>query len=443
MTNQRFSGKMTRRDLLKYGGGALGALIGGAALSKALLTPERVVQAASLPAQMGINPQVDLPANLSLVGSDGWIHLPADASIGSYFPDPWGPTPDLNTYMFGFRNVTGLGQTQIDNQKMKVQASAPLLTLRENETFVIQLGNLGLQMRPDLTDSHTVHWHGFRNAIPMFDGEPSSSVAVPIGRLLKYVYQPKDPGTYMYHCHFEDVEHVHMGMTGMAIIRPAQDGNTSYYPSGKYVYNDGNGSTGFDREFMMMMSEVWAFAHWCDAHIQLPDWSDYKPDFYLLNGRSYPDTLAPNGGGTDMGTGDLIAPSGRPELQFQPYSSLVRANAGDRVLLRFSNLGYETQAMTLGGLKMRVVGKDATLMRGRDSSDNSFTTSTVTIGPGESVDAIFVAPPHQGGNPDRYLLYNRNYHRVNNAGGSGMGGQVTEIHVYPAGTLPAQTQPNT
>ena len=36
----------------------------------------------------------------------------------------------------------------------------------------------------------------------------------PIGRDFTYYYQPRQPGTYMYHCHFEDVEHVQMGMTG-------------------------------------------------------------------------------------------------------------------------------------------------------------------------------------------------------------------------------------
>ena len=78
-------------------------------------------------------------------------------------------------------------------------------------------------------------------------------------------------------------------------VRPLQDGNTTLYPSGKYMYNDGDGSTGFDREFAMFLSEVWAEAHWADAHIQLPEWSDYRADFSLLNGRVYPDTLAPNG----------------------------------------------------------------------------------------------------------------------------------------------------
>ena len=105
---------------------------------------------------------------------------------------------------------------------------------------------------------------------------------VPAGTVFRYVYRPRDPGTYMYHCHVEDVEHVHMGMTGLVFVKPKQDGNTTLYPSGKYLYNDGNGSTGFDREYAMFLSEVWAEAHWADAHIQLPEWSDYRADFVLL-----------------------------------------------------------------------------------------------------------------------------------------------------------------
>ncbi len=45
----------------------------------------------------------------------------------------------------------------------------------------------------------------------------------------------------------------------------------------------------------MLLTEVWAESHWADAHIQLPEWSDYHADFGLINGRAYPDTLAPNG----------------------------------------------------------------------------------------------------------------------------------------------------
>ena len=92
--------------------------------------------------------------------------------------------------------------------------------------FKVKLTNLGLALRPDLFDAHTLHWHGFRNVIPFFDGEPTGSVAVPTGREFTYVYRPRDPGTYMYHCHVEDVEHVHMGMNGLVFVRPLQNGNT-------------------------------------------------------------------------------------------------------------------------------------------------------------------------------------------------------------------------
>ncbi len=75
----------------------------------------------------------------------------------------------------------------------------------------------------------------------------------------------------------------------------------------------------------------------------------------------------------------------------------MTCNAGERVLLRFANLGFRESAMTLAGIKMKVVGKDATPMMGRDGTDTSYEASTVSFGAGESIDAIFTAPPHSGG----------------------------------------------
>ena len=55
-------------------------------------------------------------------------------------------------------------------------------------------------------------------------------------------------------------------------------------------------------------------------------------------------------------------------------------------------------------------------MRGRDGTDTSYATDTITIGAGESFDAIFTAPPYtRGSGPyDTYMLYNRAYPRSNN-----------------------------
>jgi hypothetical protein len=124
------------------------------------------------------------------------------------------------------------------------------------------------------------------------------------------------------------------------------------------------------------------------------------------------------------------------------------------VLLRFANLGFRDAAMTLAGIKLRVVGKDATPMKGRDGTSTSYEASTVSFGAGESIDAIFTAPGLDAANlkPDAgdgrgpynaYVLHNRAYARSNNlGGGAGFGGQRTELRVYQA-PLPPQTVPNT
>ena len=434
---RRRPGLHRRRFLQAAGGTALAA--GAVTWTGGWLAPEAATSATG-------------PADLYWGGTDGWIHLPPTPAIPPFHPDKLAPAP-FTTYIFGFRNLTGLTATQRHAQKNKAQHSAPLFWAPQYDPahpkdFTVTLTNLGLALRPDLFDAHTLHWHGFRNVIPFFDGEPTGSVSVPAGREFTYVYRPRDPGTYMYHCHVEDVEHVHMGMTGLVFVRPLQDGNTTLYPSGRYLYNDGDGSTGFDREFAMFLSEVWAEAHWSDAHIQLPEWTDYHPDFSLLNGRVYPATTAPNGSIDPFNpvrdpSGDLIAPADHPELQYQPNSSLVTCNAGDRVALRFANLGFRESAMTLAGIPMTVVGRDATPLRGRDGTDTTYVTDTLNIGPGESYDVIFKAPPHSGtGEFDTYLLYNRSYTRSANLAPGGYGGQTTEIHVYPAHTVGPQSYPN-
>ena len=92
---------------------------------------------------------------------------------------------------------------------------------------------------------------------------------------------------------------------------------------------------------------------------------------------------------------------------------------------------------------MHVIGKDATQLK-NGTTDLSYLANTETMGTGESRDILFIAPTHSGGTgPDRYLFYNTNPARLVNGGHSGYGGQMTEIHVYPTGTLGPQSQPNT
>lgn len=449
--------KLSRRGFLKLGAGLAAAATGAYVLPRALLKPATAAA-----------PPVNTTPNIHLAATDGWIKIPgADMYQGAALihPDPYAPN-GTSTYMFGFTDVTAFNgdRAQIMTQKMAAWHTAPWIGVDQEADFWLKLTNLGFTMRPDLTDAHTVHWHGFKNAIPMFDGEPHSSMGVSVGSDLMYYYRPHDAGTYLYHCHVEETEHIHMGMTGVAYVRAAQNaGNGGSIPQARlaggaggapmgYAYNDGVApgapmSTAYDREYLQIFTEVWAYMHWCDAHIQLVDWTDYKADFYLINGRAYPDTLLPNH--------DPYAPAMQgTAMQHQPHSALIQAQAGERVLLRLINLGFQPITVTVPGIKLRAVGRDASLLRGlvngaRTGADLSFETNSLGMGSGETWDVIFTAPTpaayddldEQSRPCKKYLLYNRNLQHLSNGGADGAyGGQMTEIRVYPS--LAAQTQAN-
>ncbi len=362
------------------------------------------------------------PVNRALVATDGYITLPGRPAV-------------KDVYIFGFKEVptTMSVSDLVSTYKNKAEHTAPMLGFDQESDINIAVTNLGLKDRPDLVDSHTLHWHGFRTPLAVFDGVPEVSIAVPELRTFTYAYRPHDPGTYMYHCPFEDVEHVQMGMTGIVFVRSLQ--------GAKRAYNDGNGSTNFDREFPILLNEIWTLIHDHDHNIQETIHTDYNPDYFTLNGRVYPQTIQPNR--------DTPGFTPNPDLDGQPNSSLIQVNAGDRALLRLASLGYQQHAMQLPGIQMKVIGQDSTLLRGRDGTDLSYVSDTLYIGPGEARDVLFTAPAYSASNEsesdsvgtyNKYLFRNHDARKLANPGSSGLGGMATEVRVYPAGTLTAQTK---
>lgn len=320
--------------------------------------------------------------------------------------DGWIKMPDgTQHYIFGFCDITGIPENQIFEYRGKATLLAPLLEVYEGDEVYLTLTNLGFPGRPDLDDTHTIHWHGFPNQIPLWDGVPEASLSVPVGRDFEYYYRPKDPGTYMYHCHFEPVEHIQMGMVGPLVVRPLLEKDPNY--SGrKFAYNDL--ATEYHREVFIFITEMDARAHDLIANVQGFDWTEYSPQYWLINGRSYPDT---------------VEPSPTPVLPFQPFSSLVEAHPGEKVLLRFVNLGFQQHSLQLLGIPLTVVGQDAKRVRGIHGEDLTCKRNTIYIGAGQTVDAIFTAPQ-----PGIYPLYNRNYHK-NTIAGKELGGMITEIRI--------------
>jgi FtsP/CotA-like multicopper oxidase with cupredoxin domain len=430
------------------------------------------------------------------VATDGYAAMPDPSiveAVGVYYPDLLAPVNEdgvgQNLYIFGFDDVTDIEGFRNSNLfapwdpdslvnpidfKTQAQISAPLLYCDDGDDLRITLENLGLGVRPDLFDPHTIHWHGFANQIPYFDGVPDASLSVPSGSELTYRYLPVDVGTYMYHCHVEDVEHVHMGLTGMVFIRTSETAlnsagtGTKWNDAGlisgyKYAYYDS--STQYDREYAILLTEANVENHWNDGHIQESDWSEYRSTFGLMNGRSWPDTIEPNGSffdrddftATSNGTwrDSQLSAGVAARLAYQPNSSLIQANAGERVLLRISNLGFDEHSLVLPGLEMTMVGRDAKFLGqgrsdyfpdGDNRDDITKKTYRIDIGPGESRDLIFTAPAPTG-SPDVYPFYDRSIlFRKKQASASTVldsyGAMRTEVHIYPANFLLPQDHPN-
>ena len=113
-------------------------------------------------------------------------------------------------YMFSFADLTGVGDVNgngdISDDVMAAGTlaaawPAPLIAVDQGDEFYLTLTNVGMLIRPDLFDPHTVHFHGFPNASAVFDGLPESALSINMGASLTYYYNLVEPGTFMYHCH--------------------------------------------------------------------------------------------------------------------------------------------------------------------------------------------------------------------------------------------------
>ena len=380
---------------------------------------------------------------------------------------------------------------------------APLMAIDEDDEFFLTLTNVGQIMRPDLFEQHTVHFHGYPNASGFYDGVPDASVAINIGGSFTYYYLAPDAGTYFWHCHITPPEHLEMGMVGQLYVRPRQNrlsGNlqaalfsleappanptsptTQEYErlrkrcggdilcatpvpatnsatnngTGKYAYNDGDGSTAYDVEYPLQMHGFDPNFHFVGMTFNPESFVDLKDKYFLLNGRSYPDTI----GGYQCQSGDpLPACAGRSvgdvvpgPMQTQatdgtlhasqPMPAVINIPAGGRALLRISDLNV-TEFHTLAsiGIPMRVIGVNARLLRDQDGTNMAYDTNSITLGGGESIDVILDACSSRGADGtcanatnnyeagQKYYLYTPQLDHLSNDA-ENFGGMMTEVNI--------------
>jgi FtsP/CotA-like multicopper oxidase with cupredoxin domain len=349
-------------------------------------------------------------------------------------------------YIFGFSDLTGFPPDQAMAEGMlAANFPAPTIALKEGQEFYLTLTNVGMVNRPDLFDPHSVHFHGFPNAAAVFDGVPEASIAINMGSSITYYYNIVEPGTFMYHCHVEATEHMQMGMLGNLYVDPIQNqtgiGGTVAAPNFAtraakeggagpygYVYNDGDGSTAFDVEVAIQLGSFDPAFHDASMTVQPLPFAEMKDTYAMMNGRGYPDTVNP--APLTPPVNPVTDPD--PGKVSQKVSALVTATAGQKVLLRLSNLSVTNFfTVTALGLPMKVVGGGAAILRGPDpdgpgalkGKDLYYDTSSVTLGGGEAADVIVDTTGVPAGT---YFLYTTNLNYLSN-NTEDYGGMMTEI----------------
>jgi FtsP/CotA-like multicopper oxidase with cupredoxin domain len=344
-----------------------------------------------------------------LTGGDGWITMADGREI----------------YIFSFADVSDEDAADVlDVGVFRANSPAPTIVTKEGEELYLTMTNVGLFNRPDLFDPHSLHYHGFPNASAIFDGLPESTISINQQASITYYYNNVEPGTYMYHCHVEATEHMQMGMLGNLYVRAAQNGTSYEYPGGsgrtytQFVYNDADGSTGYDVEYPLQLGSFDPEFHDASWLVQPLPFAMMWDTYPMINGRGYPDTIEP---------GSLPAPEENGGIASQVESSLVTATAGEKVLLRLSNLNI-TAVHTLSspGIPMQVVGIDAKQLKAADGSHLYYTTNSVTLGGGQSYDVILHTTEAMSGHT--YFLYSTQLNELANDA-ENFGGAMTEIHI--------------
>jgi FtsP/CotA-like multicopper oxidase with cupredoxin domain len=379
--------------------------------------------------------------------------LGADASAGPASPakickhmaagDGWALRADGGRfYMFGFSDMTGVPNEDVMTRgTFNAKWSAPTLAFREGQEVYLALTNVGMLHRPDLFDAHSIHFHGFPQAAPVYDGVPDASAVVNMGSTFTYYYKLNDPGTYIWHCHVESTEHMQMGMLGTLYVRPKQDllpdgtllGSFTHTAGQKYAYNDGDGSTRYDVDFPLQLGSFDGVFHDLHEAVQPLPFEQLRATHTFINGRGYPHTVF--AGPLPPVQVDPDDPGSVLPESSQPQSALVTARVGQRILLRLSNSSVsEFFTVTALGLPMRLVGQGAAIARGLDdpgagvvARDWSHNVASLTLGGGESVDVIVDTT---GVQPGTYFLYTTNLNYLSN-GNEDRGGIMTHIVLNP------------
>ena len=225
-------------------------------------------------------------------------------------------------------------------------------------------------------------------AQPQFDGGGQltslTDVAPAGGGSITYSFVASHPGTFIYQSGTNPAKQVRMGLFGALVVRP------SLGPD--YANNRPDSQFNMDTEFLVLFSEIDPYLNQAVESGRAFNMNNYRPRYWLINGRGFPDTIAPNSASW---------------LPSQPYGALARIHPLDTnefladgftrnpaynplpALERFLNAGTEVVPMHPHAKNALLVNQDGRPVEGPGGQDMAWENFSVPVAPGQTYDGLF------------------------------------------------------
>ena len=326
--------------------------------------------------------------SFDLVAAPGNTSQPDGATIYS-----WGY--GCNTAPAGFAPIAGscpVGQMQLPG---------PTLIVHKGDTVTVKLTN----NLPAAAGNTSILFPGFKVAA---SGGASGLLTQEAahGGTVTYTFTADTEGTHSYHSGTQGDLQVEMGMFGALIVLPSTSGNSVACANAQVTaaqqVNRGSGSPAdfrlasaaydhasacYDREYLFQTSEVdpriheQAFAQaqagtTCTkpTGCMTVETEPYHAVYFLLNGRSMPDTMDSNYA---------------PQYPSQPYNANPHMHPGEVTLVRLIGQGRMQHPFHEHANHLRILARDGQMLKNANGNLSGPLLFTTTTSPGQAMDGLF------------------------------------------------------
>ena len=177
-----------------------------------------------------------------------------------------------------------------------------------------------------------------------------------------------------------------MGLFGALVVRPSA--------GAEYANNRPDSKFNLDAEFMNLFSEIDPYLNQAVERGEPFDLNNFHPRYWLINGRGFPDTIAPNFASwlpnQPYGALARIYPYDTNEFLDPPTNTVPNpAYYPDLALERFLNVGSTTVPMHPHAKNALIINRDGRPVEGQGGEDVAWENFSLPVGPGQTYDGLF------------------------------------------------------